>query len=73
MKTDRGRAKLNIWKIVVDSTIASILMIFQFQPKKIWLQIKYKIMVTGVSDFYLSKLFKEFFPESCDDIYIEKM
>ena len=23
-------------------------------------------MVTGVSDFYLSKLFKEFFPESCD-------
>ena len=23
-------------------------------------------MVTGVSDFYLSKLFKEFFPESCE-------
>ena len=25
-------------------------------------------MVTGVPDFYLSKLFKEFFPESCESV-----
>ena len=58
MKTDRWSAKLYIWKIVVDSTSASKLMIFQFQPKKIWLQMMYKIMVTRVSAYYLSKLFK---------------
>ena len=27
-------------------------------------------MVTGVSDFYLSKLFKEFFPESCESDWL---
>ena len=27
----------------------------------------YKIVVTGVSDFYLSKLFKCLFPESCEN------
>ena len=58
--------KLYVWKIVVDSASVSILMIFQFQPKKVLLHIMYKIVVTWVLSFHLSKNFKVSFPDQCE-------